>query len=654
MIYGIFSDETLNYRQPLEVKSGDKIKIRIRIYKGLNPNFCICIVKDDIVKKYSMFFEKKDDFYEYYYYEFYVTEKELNYYFECKVDKEVIYYNKSGTVVEVDNSYNFGIYTDYSTPNWAKGAVLYQIFTDRFSNGDKSNDVLSDEYEYLGKKVRAVEWDVETQNPDYNVFHGGDIQGIIDKLDYLQELGINGIYLNPIFVSPSNHKYDTQDYENVDPHYGKIVVDDGTYKTRVLSKENLEASNKLFKDLVDELHRRGMHIITDGVFNHCGSFNKWMDSYNIYGTNTITDENAKYRDYFNFDEEGNYETWWGNETLPKLNFENSIELENKIIDIAKFWINDKYGIDGWRLDVAADLGHSEEYNHYFWKKFRNNVKNAKQECLILAEHYGDPKSWLDGSQWDSIMNYDAFMEPVSWFFTGVDKHSENYREDLYNNADLFWKSMRYHMSRFPIQSLMCSMNQLSNHDHSRFLTRTNKRLGRFEVLGGYSSECGIEKSVLMLATVFQMTWNGCPTLYYGDEVGLSGYRDPDNRRVYPWGREDNKLLEFFRNIISYRNINKDVFTYGSIIELYTDYGIISYARILNEKIIIVCINNNDYEVDFNLPIVYCLQKTENVIKEVFATTNSEYCVYKNLEQDMLVEDWKIYLQAKSCRIFEII
>ena len=218
------------------------------------------------------------------------------------------------------------------------------------------------------------------------------------------------------------------------------------------------------------------------------------------------------------------------------------------MSIAQKWVSPPFNADGWRLDVAADLGINPNFNHYFWKKFRDAVKKANPNAIILAEHYGDASSWLQGDQWDTIMNYDAFMEPVSWFLTGMEKHSEDFKKDLLNNSIVFRDTMLYQMARLSKQSIQISMNELSNHDHSRFLTRTNKTVGRLHTLGYEAANRGINKGIMKEAVVIQMTWPGAPTIYYGDEVGVAGWTDPDNRRTYPWGKEDIDLLEFIKQL----------------------------------------------------------------------------------------------------------
>ena len=291
-----------------------------------------------------------------------------------------------------------------------------------------------------------------------------------------------------------------------------------------------------------------------------------------------------------------YDGWWGHDTLPKLNYEGSRELYNYILYIGKKWVSPPYNADGWRLDVAADLGHSPEFNHQFWKDFRKAVKEANPNAIILAEHYGTPREWLKGDEWDTVMNYDAFMEPVTWFLTGMQKHSDDYREDLLGNAGSFWGAMEHHGTNFTYPSLMVSMNELSNHDHSRFLTRTNHKVGRMHTLGSHAAEEGINKAVLREAVVMQMTWPGAPTIYYGDEAGVCGFTDPDNRRTYPWGNEDHELIRFHKEMIRIHKEHKELRT-GSLMSLGADYNFVAYGRFKLGHQTVVLVNNNHYDTD---------------------------------------------------------
>ena len=348
-------------------------------------------------------------------------------------------------------------------------------------------------------------------------------------------------------------------------------------------------------------------MIIDGVFNHCGSFNKWLDRERIYEgregyeKGAFIDRDSPYHNFFMFHDENRfpynttYDGWWGHDTLPKLNYENSRELYEYIMRIAAKWVSPPFNADGWRLDVAADLGRSPEFNHRFWRDFRRAVKSANPNAIILAEHYGDPSSWLQGDQWDTVMNYDAFMEPVTWFLTGMQKHSDDYRQDLLGNAESFWGAMGYHTACFATPSLFVAMNELSNHDHSRFLTRTNRKVGRMNTLGPEAANEGVNKAVMREAVLIQMTWPGAPTIYYGDEAGLCGFTDPDNRRTYPWGREDQEMLAYHKAVIRMHRENQE-FKTGSIKWMLSDYNMIGYARFTRGNHSAILINNNDHEV----------------------------------------------------------
>lgn len=614
----LFSDTTENYVIPQEPRPYEEITIRFRSAKdNIDRVYFVHAGQKEL-----MLFESTDGEFDYYSVPVQLENELLAYYFEIECGHIDCCYDMRGTVREADERFYFHIYPGFSTPSWAKGAVIYQIFVDRFCNGDETNDVQTGEYCYIGEPVvKANNWNDYPDSMDVRRFYGGDLQGVMDKLDYLQDLGVEVIYLNPIFVSPSNHKYDIQDYDYIDPHFGKIVKEEGKlldegqrenrfagrYITRVTDKENLEASNELFAQLVKEAHKRGIRVILDGVFNHCGSFNKWLDRERIYENaegyqkGAYVNENSPYRGFFHFYENRwpynhTYDGWWGHDTLPKLNYEGSRELYDYIMRIAAKWVSEPYCVDGWRLDVAADLGYSPEMNHRFWQDFRRAVKTANPDALIVAEHYGNPESWLHGNEWDTVMNYDAFMEPVSWFFTGMQKHSDDHRGDLYGNAFSFWEAMKYHNADYTMPSWQTAMNELSNHDHSRFLTRTNRKVGRTNTLGPKAAEEGVNKAVFREAVLFQMTWIGAPTIYYGDEAGVCGFTDPDNRRTYPWGHEDKELIAFHKEMIAIHKANKELKT-GSLMGLYGDYNFLAYGRFDEKEACLVLINNNDTSLE---------------------------------------------------------
>lgn len=619
----LFSDTTENYISPAEPNPYSEVQVRFRTKaKNIDRVF---LVHDN--ERILMTVTEGDDEFDYFTCSIEVEQEQYSYYFEVQVGRINCVYDTRGVSKYPEETFFFRIIPGFKTPKWAKGAVMYQIYVDRFYNGDPTNDVLTNEYQYIGdKSVRVEDWNKHPASMGVREFYGGDLQGVLDKMDYLQDLGIDVIYFNPLFVSPSNHKYDIQDYDYIDPHIGKIVHDEGEllrpdqkenreatrYIDRVTNKENLEASNELFAQVVAEAHKRGMKVILDGVFNHCGSFNKWLDRECIYENaegyekGAYVSEDSPYNTFFKFWEHQwpynpHYDGWWGHDTLPKLNYEESPALFDYIMHVGRKWVSPPYNVDGWRLDVAADLGQSGEYNHYFWKEFRRNVKEANPNALILAEHYGDPTEWLKGDEWDTVMNYDAFMEPLTWFLTGVEKHSDEYRQDQLGNPDSFFGSMRHFMTRFHTQSLQVAMNELSNHDHSRFLTRTNRKVGRTAYLGPEAANEGVDKAIMRLAVMIQMTWPGAPTIYYGDEAGLCGWTDPDNRRAYPWGREDQDLIDFHKEII---RVHKDyqAMKTGSILFLHGQYQFISYGRFNEQDKFVIAINSGDQPVSVALPV----------------------------------------------------
>ena len=644
--HALFSDGTRDYRNPPEPGENEKVTLTFRTAKNNVDIVWLCTEQRKIPMKKE---ETRGEF-DYYRTEVQLETSEYRYYFEIAAGMLHCYYDRMGVTPQVRPEYAFAIVPGFSTPDWAKGAVMYQILVDRFCNGDTSNDVKTNEYYYIKVYSQGVDdWDKCPENFGVGEFYGGDLAGVMKKLNYLQDLGVEVLYFNPLFVSPSNHKYDIQDYDYIDPHYGVIIEDGGEelppgetdnakatrYIKRVSDVKNLEASNELFACLVAEAHRRGMRVILDGVFNHCGSFNKWLDRELIYekevgyATGAYISEDSPYRNFFQFHDENcwpynkTYDGWWGHDTLPKLNYEGSQELYDYILEIGKKWVSPPYNADGWRLDVAADLGHSVEFNHQFWRDFRNAVKEANPEAIVLAEHYGDPVEWLRGDQWDTVMNYDAFMEPLTWFLTGMEKHSDGYRQDMLGNFQNLEGAMNYYMTRFMTPSLQCAMNELSNHDHSRFLTRTNHKVGRVDALGSAAAGEGINKGVMKEAVVVQMTWPGAPTIYYGDEAGAVGFTDPDNRRTYPWGREDQELLDFHRDIIRIHRRYEALRT-GSLKFLGGDYQVMCYGRFNRYQQFIIVINNDYVSREMEWRVWPAGLERETRLEQIMFTTPEGY------------------------------
>lgn len=648
-IDAIHSDETAQYVSPMEPAENETVTIRLRVAHGNAKE--IYLIADG--QKLLMQLDRSGDRFDYYMAKVRLGTQTLSYcFFSTGEDGTTIYYDKYGVSDRIRSEYAFHIIPGFSTPDWAKGAVMYQILTDRFCNGDPSNDVLTNEYHYIRTKSKKIDnWD-QLPNPDFGVaeFYGGDLEGVRQKLYYLKSLGVEVIYFNPLFVSPSNHKYDIADYDHIDPHYGKIVCDDGRlleegeyenahaerYINRVTSRENLEASNQFFADFIAEAHAKGIRVILDGVFNHCGSFNKWLDREGIYlpengyAPGAYQQADSPYRSYFHFGDENawpknpSYEGWWGHDTLPKLNYEGSKELYDYILQIGRKWVSPPYNADGWRLDVAADLGHSGEFNHKFWHDFRDAVKEANPNAVILAEHYGDASSWLAGDQWDTVMNYDAFMEPISYFVTGMEKHSDGYEPMAQGDGVRFENTMRHFMTKFTGPSLYCAMNELSNHDHSRFLTRTNHKVGRAAQLGVAAASEDINIPLYKVAVLMQMTWPGAPTIYYGDEAGVCGFTDPDNRRTYPWGNANYPLIDYHRDVILMHKCSSAL-RRGSLKFLASGTNYVSYGRFNASERYVVAVNVSGEDLALDIP-VYLAEVEDGQMQQTLLTNERGYTI----------------------------
>lgn len=678
-----FSDTTENYCTPAEPDPGQSVRICFRVAREDRVRVDLIRVLQNEEEAVPMYEMGRDRYFRYFEIQLETGTAPLKWYFQIVGDDELFLYDSIGLVISRRPDRPFRIIPGFHTPDWAKGAIMYQIFVDRFCRSDRKSDVLDDEYIYLGLPVRHIDdWNEYPSTFDVGYFYGGDLQGVRKKLRYLRYLGVEVIYFNPLFVSPSNHKYDTQDYDHIDPHLAKIVKDEGEvlppgasdnsratkYISRTADPENLEASDAFFADLVREAHDMGIRIILDGVFNHCGSFNKWMDREKIYDNSggyapgAYESYSSPYHSYFDFAEKNpsdwpdnaSYDGWWGNITLPKLNYEASDRLVRTIMGVGRKWLQEPYCVDGWRLDVAADLGHSRRFNHKFWQQFRQAVKGVNPDALILAEHYGDPEEWLNGSEWDSVMNYDAFMEPVSWFLTGMEKHSDRSDASLLGDGRRFWISMRNAMSRFPTPSLLTAMNELSNHDHSRFLTRTNRKTGRLATLGSAAAEQDVNLPVMRQAVVMQMTWPGAPTIYYGDEAGTCGWTDPDSRRTFPWGRENVELQEFHHYMCSLHR-QSDAARRGSLIPVMMEQDIVAYGRMLGREKMLVLVYTGEEERSIDLPIWILGIREYDLVRRVMLTTESGYNVgmmeYAVQGRIMTVDVSKGYAAVFRCGVF---
>jgi len=458
---------------------------------------------------------------------------------------------------------------DITTPEWVKDAVFYQIFPDRFARSER-----------VPKPSNLEPWD---SLPTIHGFKGGDLLGVTERLDYLQELGITAIYFNPIFQSTANHRYHTHDYYRVDPILG---------------------GNEAFRELLDAAHARGIRVVLDGVFNHA--------SRGFYQFNHALENGAAspYLDWFQFDEERlragerlngypgpanaqaltrsqrspdvlGYRAWWDMPALPEFNTETEA-VRRFIFDVARYWI--EFGADGWRLDVPGEIDDDE-----FWREFRRVVKEANPEAYIVGEVWFEAQRWLRGDQFDAVMNY-IFNRACLGFFGG-ERLDTSQRPGGYDlqplNAAQFADTIDNLLALYDWQVTLAQLNLLSSHDEPRFLTLVSK-----------------DKDALKLATLFQMTFPGAPCIYYGDEIGMEGRRDPDCRRAFTWdeSRWDRDLLDFFRRAIRLRR-DYPTLRRGRYLRLQADdqHSVYAFARQGDEETLVIVLNNSQSSYELDVP-----------------------------------------------------
>ncbi|WP_379132979.1 alpha-glycosidase [Paenibacillus sp. sgz500958] len=423
----------------------------------------------------------------------------------------------------------------FTPPAWVKDAVFYQIFPERFANGNPELD------------PENVEPWGGTPRPDN--FFGGDLQGVIDHLDHLSELGITAIYFTPVFAATTNHKYDTEDYMKIDPQFGDAET---------------------LKKLVDVCHERGIRVLLDAVFNHAGkTFAPFVDVLE-------KGEASKYKDWFHihkfpieFTEDiPPYDTFAFEPMMPKLNTENP-EVKQYLLEVAEYWIKE-VGIDGWRLDVA------NEVDHEFWREFRRVVKRADPDAYILGEIWHESAPWLEGDKFDAVMNY-PFTDAVLDFFV-TDKL----------DAEGFANSIGKQLSRYPLQASEVAFNLLDSHDTPRVLTLAEG-----------------DKNKQKLAALFQFTYMGTPCIYYGDEIGMDGGGDPECRKCMEWdiSKQDRNLFEFYRRLIHIRASHPSLRT-GTItfLEAGRNGTKLAYERRLGEDVIVVLLNKDETAQSFLLDV----------------------------------------------------
>ena len=465
---------------------------------------------------------------------------------------------------------------DFTTPDWLKGGIIYQIFPDRFYNsGSEKENVPND-------RILRTDWGNEPEwrpTPEGKVlnndFFGGDLKGIGEKLPYLKDLGVTCIYLNPIFESHSNHRYDTADYGKIDPLLG---------------------TEEDFKKLCKDAKKQGIHIILDGVFSHTGDDSVYFNRKGRYNTlgayNSPESPYYKWYKFTNYPDK--YQSWWGFVTLPEV-IEEGEEYRNFINGkggIIEKWL--KAGADGFRLDVADELP------DIFIDELRARLKETKPDALLMGEvwedattkhSYGSRRRYLLGSQFDSVMNYPFANAILDFCRSG--------------KAESFMSTVMQIVENYPKQCLDVMMNHIGTHDTERAITKIagesceyrDRQWQSCHSLGD-KYEKGI--GLLKCAVALQYTLPGVPSVYYGDEAGLEGYKDPFNRGCYPWGNENRELIDFYKTMGKIRKENS-VFQKGYFSPVSSMLGCVAYRRHDENGNVMVIVNRNEHSISYRLP-----------------------------------------------------
>jgi alpha-glucosidase len=463
---------------------------------------------------------------------------EKYYRFQVASGGETLWYNALGASLSEPTSGDFFIIPGFKTPDWMKNGVLYQVFVDRFFDGNPANDITNGQYTYDGCATEQHVWGAGVY-PNANgcrseVFFGGDLAGIDQKLSYIEgTLGANILYLTPIFESPSNHKYDTADYYTIDPAFG--TASDLT---------------KLIQDVHGGAGGARSYIILDGVFNHTGDTNCWFGrqrygTFSCSVTGAYQSQSSPYYDWYTFQSwPGTYSSFFGYSGMPKLDYGASgsavrQQIYGSAASIVQTYLRAPYGIDGWRLDSAQLLdaggnGGSDSVNHQIMRELRTAVKSVNPDAEILGEYWDDPSPWLDdGTEWDSAMNYNGFTKPLSEWLCGQDQSGNSASLDE-TQLDAWLRGTR---ADLPVNVQQVMTNELGTHDTVRFATRCGGDLARTE-----------------LALIFQFTYVGTPGIYYGDEYGMQGGNDPDDRRTFDWSQASttNSAVALTHELITIR------------------------------------------------------------------------------------------------------
>ena len=602
----LYNSWSPNHKIPFgAIELGEELKINVKAIEDINEIYLIIANDKGIIKEVNM---NKCENNIFSIDNIYLDIEDIYFYY-FKVIKNVYgniqtkYYgksNNSGNCQEYYNEYDINKYQitvskKVNTPKWFEEGVLYHIFVDRFNktgkiHNPKKNSFMYANWEDTPMYIKNSEGEIARWD-----FHGGNLKGIISKLNYLKSLGISIIYLSPIFEAQSNHKYDTGNYKAIDPMFG---------------------DEEIFKELIKEAKEKGMSIILDGVFSHTGDDSIYFNKYGNYDSlGAYQSKESKYSSWYNFKNYPNeYDCWWGVKSMPNVNENEESYMDYIIRDkdsVINKWMN--YGVKGWRLDVVDELPNK------FLDELRKETLKANNESILIGEvwedasnkiSYNERRKYLLGNQLNGVTGY-VFKNIILDFLTYKISSSDAYNKFMTIKEN------------YPKYAFKSNLNLLGTHDTPRILTELNE-----------------DKELLNLAVAIQMTFEGVPYVYYGDEAGMTGGKDPDNRKTYPWKNEDKELIAFYKKMIKDRN-NNEVLSRGDTTFLNLENeDVFAYIRHMensqeNEVLVIVNRSNNENTVSINL-------------KEVYKSI-------KSAEEEYELIDNKVYirLEPKSFKILNL-
>ncbi len=581
----IYSDGTAQFVSNPSPELFETVKIRIRMYEDAPaqhvflrwaPNGAFMLKEMQVVKK-----ERGLVYYET---DLFINENRVQYQFYVVGDNIIYYYTQKGiTTYLPDHTYDFVLMTDYIQPEWVKKAVFYQIFPERFCNGNPENDVKTGEYYQDGHPSLQMEsWDATPLTYDQGFcldFYGGDLEGVKEKIPYLKELGVTAVYLNPIFIAPSVHKYDCLDYFHADPHFG---------------------GDEALAELSKALHENDMKLILDISINHTGTAHKWFNKDGTYFDKSVgayNNPDSEERGYYFFKEDNSYHGWFGVEGLPTLNY-TSDSLRDKIYraqdSVLKKWLKPPYSIDGWRFDVADVFARNNEVqlSHELWPEIRKSIKEENPQAYILAEDWGDCARFLQGDEWDSPMNYYGCGRVIRQFLGETDlfmTRTEALRNVSYKmKAEEVEARVMEHLAKIPYVMWENQFNLFDSHDVSRL--HNNPKIHPEEYRG---------------AILFQFALVGAASIYYGDEAQVDGILGASEgcRYPMPWNKDykENEIYQMYHKL-SHMKAEHKALSEGGMKFLYAKDYVVAIARFYEDEAFVTVISTSDKEESILLPL----------------------------------------------------